>query len=64
MHKADELAVNITFLLYINTTGFTNEVCIPHYIVRALKANRTTANSTNYIKHSDYSQRLVSCEWN
>ena len=33
MHKADELAVNITFLLYINTTGFTNEVCIPHYIV-------------------------------
>ena len=32
MHKADELAVNITFLLYINTTGFTNEVCIPHYI--------------------------------
>jgi hypothetical protein len=33
MHKADELAVNITFVLYINTTGFTNEVCIPHYIV-------------------------------
>ena len=29
MHKADELAVIITFLLYINTTGFTNEVCIP-----------------------------------
>jgi hypothetical protein len=25
MHKADELAVNITFLLYINTTGFANE---------------------------------------
>ena len=33
MHKADELEVNITFLLYINTTDFTNEVCIPHYIV-------------------------------
>jgi hypothetical protein len=33
MLKADELAVNMTFLLYINTTGFTNEVCIPHYIV-------------------------------
>ena len=33
MHKADELAVHITFLLNINTTGFTNEVRIPHYIV-------------------------------
>ena len=33
MHKADELAVKNTFLLYINMTGFTNEVCIPHYIV-------------------------------
>ena len=33
MHKADELAVNITFLLYINTTIFSNDVCIPHYIV-------------------------------
>ena len=37
MHKADELAVNITFLLYINSTGFTNEVCIPHYIVFNIK---------------------------
>ena len=32
MHKADELAVNIMFLLYINTTGFTNEVSIPHIL--------------------------------
>ena len=32
--------------------------------VICVKANRTTVNSTNYIKHSDYSQRLVSCEWN
>jgi hypothetical protein len=30
MNKADELAVNVTFLLYINTTIFTNYVCIPH----------------------------------
>ena len=33
MHKADELAANITFLLYINLTIFANDVCIPHYIV-------------------------------
>jgi hypothetical protein len=27
MHKADELAaVNNTFIVYINTTGFTNDV--------------------------------------
>ena len=33
-------------------------------MLRALKANRIAVNSTDYIKHSDYSQRLVSCEWN
>jgi hypothetical protein len=43
MHKADELAVKITFLLYINTTGFTNEVCIPHYIVYLKIHNRVSS---------------------
>jgi hypothetical protein len=59
MHKADELAVNITFLLYINTTGFTNEVCIPHYIVLIYTIiNRVCSHAFRELKYLSRSQKL------
>ena len=58
MHKADELAVNITFLLYINTTGFTNEVCIPHYIVLYTIASRVCSHAFRELKYLSRNQKL------
>ena len=58
MHKADELAVNITFLLYINTTGFTNEVCIPHYIVLYTIVSRVCSHAFRELKYLSRSQKL------
>jgi hypothetical protein len=44
MHKSDELAVNITFLLYINTIGFTNEVV---FIILYYKNTQSSVESVH-----------------
>ena len=63
MHKADELAVNITFLLYINTTGFTNEVCIPHILylyknTQSSDVSRVCSHAFRELKYLSRSQKL------
>jgi hypothetical protein len=59
MHKSYELAVNITFLLYINTTGFTNEVCIPiilYYIYTIV--SRVCSHAFRELEYLSRSQKL------